>query len=299
MLETNAPAQMVAKARCRNGRNGDTLAGPGEREAAVVTRLRYASSAGRLTGPIPEQRRKPLPCEYVVATGPHRIQGRAAGAGTPVPGGPPRRLDRLRGRRPDRHGLPAGALERTHHRDLRQRRAHRLPRPPPAGPPRQRDHRGGELVGDRAVARHDRRRPAGRAAAQRARARLPLARLRRPGDRAVPPTGRDRGLRPGRVPRYLAGGSHPPAALALIRALERLAGVAIDATELEAAAKDHIEQVEQAIRERPQIAEFVEQIRTMVEQGAEQRLPSGDEIADELERFLSQQPPPDDDNRSM
>src|SRR6266545_3192330 len=249
MLETNAPAQMVAKARCRNGRNGDTLAGPGEREAAVVTRLPYASSAGRLTGPIPEQRRKPLPCEYVVATGPHRIQGRAAGAGTPVPG----------------------------------------------GPPRQRDHRGGELVGDRAVARHDRRRPAGRAAAQRARARLPLARLRRPGDRAVPPTGRDRGLRPGRVPRYLAGGSHPPAALALIRALERLAGVAIDATELEAAAKDHIEQVEQAIRERPQIAEFVEQIRTMVEQGAEQRLPSGDEIADELERFLSQQPPPDDD----
>src|SRR6266511_4092677 len=48
-----------------------------------------------------------------------------------------------------------------------------------------------------------------------------------------------------RVPPYLAGGSHPPAALALIRALERLAGVAIDATELEAAAKDHIEQIEQ------------------------------------------------------
>jgi predicted ATP-grasp superfamily ATP-dependent carboligase len=101
-----------------------------------------------------------------------------------------------------------------------------------------------------------------------------------------------------RVPPYLAGGSHPPAALALIRTLERLAGVTIDATELEAATKEHIEQVEQAIRERPQIAEFVEQIRNMVEQGAEQRLPSGDEIAEELERFLSQQPPPDDDNRS-
>jgi predicted ATP-grasp superfamily ATP-dependent carboligase len=102
-----------------------------------------------------------------------------------------------------------------------------------------------------------------------------------------------------RVPPYLAGGTHPPAALALIQTLERLAGVTIDVTELEAAAKEHIEQVEQAIRERPQIAEFVEQIRNMVEQGAEQRLPSGDEIADELERFLSQQPPPDDDNRSM
>jgi predicted ATP-grasp superfamily ATP-dependent carboligase len=102
-----------------------------------------------------------------------------------------------------------------------------------------------------------------------------------------------------RVPPYLAGGTHPPATLALIRTLERLAGVAIDATELEAATKEHIEQVEQAIRERPQIAEFVEQIRNMVEQGADQRLPSGDEIADELERFLSQQPPPDDDTRSM
>ena len=102
-----------------------------------------------------------------------------------------------------------------------------------------------------------------------------------------------------RVPPYLTGGSHPPAALALIRTIERLAGVTVDATELEAATKEHIEQVEQAIRERPQIAEFVEQIRSMVEQGNEQRLPSGDELADELERFLSQQPPPDDDNRSF
>ncbi|HEX8929786.1 MAG TPA: PAC2 family protein [Actinomycetota bacterium] len=101
-----------------------------------------------------------------------------------------------------------------------------------------------------------------------------------------------------RVPPYLAGGSHPPAALALIRTLERLAGVTVDATELEAATKEHIEQVEQAIRERPQIAEFVEQIRNMVDQGGEQRLPSGDEIADELERFLSQQPPPDDERPS-
>jgi len=72
----------------------------------------------------------------------------------------------------------------------------------------------------------------------------------------------------------------------------------VDATELEAATKEHIEQVEQAIRERPQIAEFVEQIRNMVDQGGEQRLPSGDEIADELERFLSQQPPPDDERPS-
>jgi predicted ATP-grasp superfamily ATP-dependent carboligase len=97
-----------------------------------------------------------------------------------------------------------------------------------------------------------------------------------------------------RVPPYLAGGGHPPAAFELVRTLERLAGVAIDSTELQAASKEHLEQVDLAIAQRPQIAEFVEQIRSMVEQGAEQRVPSGEEIAAELEQFLSQQPPDDD-----
>jgi proteasome assembly chaperone (PAC2) family protein len=94
-----------------------------------------------------------------------------------------------------------------------------------------------------------------------------------------------------RVPPYLAGGGHPPAALALVRTLAGLAGVEVDVTELEAASKDHLEQVEQAIRERPQIAEFIEQIRGLVEQGADDRVPSGDQIAAELELFLREQPP--------
>src|SRR4029453_14447069 len=84
-----------------------------------------------------------------------------------------------------------------------------------------------------------------------------------------------------RVPPYLAGGAHPPAALALVRTLGRLTGVEVETTELEAATKDHLEQVEEAIRERPQIAEFVDQIRGLVEQGADERIPSGDEIAPE------------------
>jgi len=93
-----------------------------------------------------------------------------------------------------------------------------------------------------------------------------------------------------RVPPYLAGGAHPPAALALLRTLILLTGVDIDSTELQAAAKDHLEQVEQVIRERPQIAEFIDQIRAVKEEGSD-GVPSGDEIAAELERFLSQQPP--------
>ena len=94
-----------------------------------------------------------------------------------------------------------------------------------------------------------------------------------------------------RVPPYLAGGTHPPAAVALLQSLARLTGIEIDTSELEAASKEHLEQVEQAIRERPQIREFIEQIRALVEQGGDDRIPSGDEIAAELERFLSQQPP--------
>jgi proteasome assembly chaperone (PAC2) family protein len=96
-----------------------------------------------------------------------------------------------------------------------------------------------------------------------------------------------------RVPPYLAGGTHPPAALALLRTLIMLTGAEIELTELDAAANDHLKQVESAISERPQIGEFIEQIRNIVEQGDEP-VPSGDEIAAEFERFLSQQHPPRD-----
>src|SRR6266511_2236153 len=237
MLETNAPAQMVAKARCRNGRNGDTLAGPGEREAAVVTRLPYASSAGRLTGPIPEQRRKPLPCEYVVATGPHRIQGRAAGAGTPVPGGPPRRLDRLRGRRPDRHGLPAGALDRLASGTIEAvswseielslgttvdglRDALLLSGPEPDF----RWHAFADQVTE--LCRQLETVPAIVELAAGIQSVLE-ERLHQAGIPAM-------GLW-ARVPPYLAGGSHPPAALTLVRTMARLASIEVETTELKAA----------------------------------------------------------------
>jgi len=96
-----------------------------------------------------------------------------------------------------------------------------------------------------------------------------------------------------RIPPYLAGGAHPPATLALIRTLIMLSGLEVDTSDLETAAKDHLEQVDQAIQERPQIARFVEQLRAVTDE-EETEFPSGDEIAAELERYLSQQPPPDD-----
>jgi predicted ATP-grasp superfamily ATP-dependent carboligase len=100
-----------------------------------------------------------------------------------------------------------------------------------------------------------------------------------------------------RVPPYLAGGTHPPAALALARALGRLVETELDLTELEAAAKDHLEQVDAAIDERPQIKEFIEQVRAVMESDPDtdpSRVPSGEEIAAELEKFLADQPPEGD-----
>ncbi len=91
-----------------------------------------------------------------------------------------------------------------------------------------------------------------------------------------------------RVPPYLAGGAHPPAALALVRTLTLLTGVEISTEELERMSREHLEQVEQVIQERPQISEFIDQIRTVLAEGSEP-VPSGEEIAEALERFLSDQ----------
>jgi len=101
-----------------------------------------------------------------------------------------------------------------------------------------------------------------------------------------------------RIPPYLAGGTHPPAALALVRTLIMLSGLELDTSDLESASKDHLEQVEQAIAERPQIARFVEQLRAVTDEESTE-VPSGDDLAAELERFLSQQQPPDDQDQDF
>jgi proteasome assembly chaperone (PAC2) family protein len=105
-----------------------------------------------------------------------------------------------------------------------------------------------------------------------------------------------------RVPPYLAGGAHPPAALALVQGLSRLTGIEVDLTELHAAAKDHLEQVEAAIDQRPQIKEFIDQVRALIDQEPDLnpgRVPSGEEIAAELERFLADQQPPGEEGRGQ
>jgi proteasome assembly chaperone (PAC2) family protein len=93
------------------------------------------------------------------------------------------------------------------------------------------------------------------------------------------------------VPHYVAAVPNPKAALALLRRLEGLTGIAVDASELEAETESYEEQVGRAVAANPEIEELVKRIE---EQQAEQLsedggdLPSADTIAREFQRFLRQ-----------
>lgn len=90
------------------------------------------------------------------------------------------------------------------------------------------------------------------------------------------------------IPHYIAGSPNPPGALAMVRLVAQLMGTTVDTTELEAAAKLHAEQVDEAVQGHP---EAIEMLRTLeaAADDEEERLPSGDDIAAEIERFLRAQ----------
>ena len=93
------------------------------------------------------------------------------------------------------------------------------------------------------------------------------------------------------VPHYIAAAPNPKAALALVRKLEGLVGVAVDATDLEDAAVDYDRQVNAAVQSDPDVQAFVEQLEQAADPEDSESpgpLPSGDTIARELQRFLRQ-----------
>ncbi len=95
------------------------------------------------------------------------------------------------------------------------------------------------------------------------------------------------------VPHYAAAVPNPKAALALLRRLEGLLGVAVEASELEEASTRFDEQVDRAVAANPEIAELVTELE---EQHADSfdlgvDVPSGEAIAGELQKFLRQRGP--------
>ena len=97
------------------------------------------------------------------------------------------------------------------------------------------------------------------------------------------------------VPHYVAAAPNPKAALALVRKLEGLVGVTVDASELEGAAADYERQVSLAVQSDPDVQAFVERLERAAEESDEDvdptDLPSGDVIAREFQRFLRQRGP--------
>lgn len=92
------------------------------------------------------------------------------------------------------------------------------------------------------------------------------------------------------VPHYVAAVPNPKAALALLRRLEGLTGIAVEASELEEETADYEEQIGRAVAANPEIEELVnrieaEQADLLSEEGD---LPSADTLAREFQRFLRQ-----------
>jgi predicted ATP-grasp superfamily ATP-dependent carboligase len=96
------------------------------------------------------------------------------------------------------------------------------------------------------------------------------------------------------VPHYVAAAPNPKAALALIRSFEGVAGVAVDATDLEESAEDYQRQVDAAVATDPDVKSFVERLEQTLDEVSDElapdpdQLPSADSIARDFQRFLRQ-----------
>ncbi|HEV2058849.1 MAG TPA: PAC2 family protein [Solirubrobacteraceae bacterium] len=99
------------------------------------------------------------------------------------------------------------------------------------------------------------------------------------------------------VPHYVAAAPNPKAALALVRKIESLVAIAVDATLLETATEEYERQIGVAVQSDPDVQAFVERLEQDAERDTSSLgagdLPSGDAIASEFQRFLRQQGPPD------
>jgi proteasome assembly chaperone (PAC2) family protein len=91
------------------------------------------------------------------------------------------------------------------------------------------------------------------------------------------------------VPHYVAAVPNPKAALALLRRLEGLTGIAVEASELEEETADYEEQIGRAVAANPEIEELVQRIEAeQVDLLDEGEVPSADTLGREFQRFLRQ-----------
>lgn len=92
------------------------------------------------------------------------------------------------------------------------------------------------------------------------------------------------------VPHYVAAVPNPKAALALLRRLEGLTGIAVEASELEEETADYEEQIGRAVAANPEIEELVNRIEAEQSDllSEETEMPNADTLAREFQQFLRQ-----------
>jgi predicted ATP-grasp superfamily ATP-dependent carboligase len=93
------------------------------------------------------------------------------------------------------------------------------------------------------------------------------------------------------VPHYVAAVPNPKAALALLRRFEGLAGIAVEASDLEEESESFEQQVSNAVSANPEIQELVDRLEREAEEQVElgENIPSGEALARDFERYLRQQ----------
>jgi proteasome assembly chaperone (PAC2) family protein len=94
------------------------------------------------------------------------------------------------------------------------------------------------------------------------------------------------------VPHYLPAIPSAPAALALLESLSGLLGVEVDTSDLERAAAAYQEQVSAAVSQDSDLASYVRMLEDRFDSQADQgprNLPTGDDLARELESYLREE----------
>lgn len=104
------------------------------------------------------------------------------------------------------------------------------------------------------------------------------------------------------VPHYISSMSYPAASLALLEALDDVAGLQVEAKDLAAEAAATRDRLDRLVAENPEHVAMVEQLETVVDTAEPVEeppgagpinigdIPSGDELAEEFQRFLEERP---------
>lgn len=88
------------------------------------------------------------------------------------------------------------------------------------------------------------------------------------------------------VPHYVPSAPNPEATRSLLARFELVTGISTGHRSLDDAAADWRQRVDSAVREDDEMSTYVAQLEEQVDASADDLLPSGDDLAAELQAFL-------------